>query len=946
MAEQHLSDNDNLKDHLLFLSNLPSTILDDQDAQMKWNCAVQEIKAMPLVESQDSGDKAIMEYALGPMKEVIRGLADGSIIKAVLKVMLQCILEGQPDAQIEGFSEILSNIVDSAKQVLQAIGESPENHEKKADKLHGLAIQLWRKYIEYPKNQEDLQNVILFLQEALKLNPLENVDKAKRIDDLGRALRAQFEYFSSDINDINTAVDFQKQAVDLIPSGDPQKPGMLSSLATTLFTRFQYHGEASDNEHAIQMFQQVLDITSQSDPVRGNVINNLAAAFQMNFEQSGDESDLSKSISLLQQGVAVTEHLGQKRKMLNTLGVALHSRFDHFCNEDDMRNAILYLEQALDLTPANNLARPSMLANLGSALQEWFEYTLESSNIDNAIHYLSQAVELAPDSHANKVLIFTNLGCAFSSRFQYFGQNKDHENAIVYLQRALDFDSDGYLTKSERLINLAYAAFAEFVSSGNKESIDQAILMQRQALDSAEDDLHKVDALVCLGIALKKKFEHFYSIDDIETAILTLQQAVDLTPESHALKAARLIVLGKALQLRFQWLDDPSDIDRAVCVQSQALDLIPNSHPNRVYQLITLADFFKLKFEQLGFHDAEDIKKAVQILEDAIDVTPEGHIQKAFWSSNLGDAICTLFDQVSHDNNDIEKAISILHKAFDYVYTDQNKDEIAAMYSNLGRAYQIRFDNFCSKNMLADINIALSAFQDAVDLTSEDNSRKANRLIDLAYAFKCRFDILNEAIDLEKASAAYQEVIHLPVSIPHVSFQAAERWAEMCTRADDYAQALEAYKHFFRLLPQVAGFGQIIQHRYEKIHSISKINSNVLNQAVKTAIVTQNLSLAVEWLEEGHSIIWRQILQLHAPVDLLYSEHPDIAKSLELVSQALLDAGKASQNQSLNAMPLSQMESSYHKLLTYYGKMQNHRKLAEKYENILEKVRILPGFEN
>jgi len=107
MAEQHLSDNDNLKDHLLFLSNLPSTILDDQEVQMKWNCAVQEIKAMLLVEYQDSSDKVIMEYALEPLMEVIGGLADGSIIKAALKVMLQCISEGQPDAQIEGFSEIV-----------------------------------------------------------------------------------------------------------------------------------------------------------------------------------------------------------------------------------------------------------------------------------------------------------------------------------------------------------------------------------------------------------------------------------------------------------------------------------------------------------------------------------------------------------------------------------------------------------------------------------------------------------------------------------------------------------------------------------------------------------------------------------------------------------------------------------------------------------------------
>ena len=45
--------------------------------------------------------------------------------------------------------------------------------------------------------------------------------------------------------------------------------------------------------------------------------------------------------------------------------------------------------------------------------------------------------------------------------------------------------------------------------------------------------------------------------------------------------------------------------------------------------------------------------------------------------------------------------------------------------------------------------------------------------------------------------------------------------------------------------------------------------------------------MAIEWLEQGRSIVWGQLLQLRNPVDDLKHEHPDLATKLQYLSSSL-----------------------------------------------------------
>jgi hypothetical protein len=103
----------------------------------------------------------------------------------------------------------------------------------------------------------------------------------------------------------------------------------------------------------------------------------------------------------------------------------------------------------------------------------------------------------------------------------------------------------------------------------------------------------------------------------------------------------------------------------------------------------------------------------------------------------------------------------------------------------------------------------------------------------------------------------------------------------------------------------------------------------VVRDAAATAISFGQYDKAVEWLEQGRSIVWNQILQLRTPVDELRTVNPDLAARLVQVSQ-LLDRG-AEQNGSLG----SAEESA-----------QRYRALTKEWESIIEQVRSLPTFKD
>ncbi|KAF8598602.1 hypothetical protein BDV93DRAFT_450913, partial [Ceratobasidium sp. AG-I] len=110
---------------------------------------------------------------------------------------------------------------------------------------------------------------------------------------------------------------------------------------------------------------------------------------------------------------------------------------------------------------------------------------------------------------------------------------------------------------------------------------------------------------------------------------------------------------------------------------------------------------------------------------------------------------------------------------------------------------------------------------------------------------------------------------------------------------------------------------------------------NVTTKAAAAAITMNHHNLALEWLEEGRSIVWKQMLQLRTPIDDLFAIAPTLATELKQVAQDLDHT--SSPKSTTGAVPQD--------TLSLEQAPQQHRRLAEKWEDLLGQAHHLSGFE-
>lgn len=141
-----------------------------------------------------------------------------------------------------------------------------------------------------------------------------------------------------------------------------------------------------------------------------------------------------------------------------------------------------------------------------------------------------------------------------------------------------------------------------------------------------------------------------------------------------------------------------------------------------------------------------------------------------------------------------------------------------------------------------------------------------------------------------------------------------------------------AYKQVMKILPQLVWLGTPVETRYRHILDVAGV---VSTEAASNAISAQDYALALEWLEEGRSIVWQQMLQLRTPIDEIFTVDPSLAKQLKQVAHDLDYASFPKLIEKTGSSDDTTLEQA----------AQLHRQLARQWEHLVERARGLPGFE-
>jgi tetratricopeptide (TPR) repeat protein len=586
-------------------------------------------------------------------------------------------------------------------------------------------------------------------------------------------------------------------------------------------------------------------------------------------------------------------------------------------NLRSLERAISKFEAIAKRTPENDTRAPLVLSNLGSCLLRRFEELGSVVDMNKGMEQLEKAVDLTPDGDPDKTILLSNLGSCFLARFERLGNPGDIDAAITRHQSAVNLATDDHPNKPAYLNNLGSSLETRFERLGNLDDMDGAITQKQAALNLTPDGHHyKPNYLSSLGSSLDARFERLGDLDDIDTAITLQQAAIGLTPEGHPEKPHRLSILGSSLRTRFKRLGKLEDINTAITQQQEAVHLTPDNHVSKPTYMANLGNSLLVRFEWLG--NLDDIDYAVTQHQEAVHFSPDGHPSKPQYLDNLGNSLQIRFGRL-RKLEDIDTAINRQQEAINLTPDDDIGK--ATYLNNLGTSF---WNRFYWLGNLADIDAAINQHQAAVNLIPDGHPVKPTFSGNLGTSYRRRFIHLRHLKDAEIAISQFSTSAQSSLGSPTIRFKHVRQWIEVASLIR-HKSLLDAYECALNLMPLVAWLGLPIAVRHEHLVQMG----GIARDAAAAAISLEEYDKAVEWLEQGRSIVWNQILQLRNPVDELRSVNSDLADHLVRVSR-LIDRGVEDNS---GMRPTEEKERQY-------------RAWIKEWESIIKQVRSLPTFED
>lgn len=393
-----------------------------------------------------------------------------------------------------------------------------------------------------------------------------------------------------------------------------------------------------------------------------------------------------------------------------------------------------------------------------------------------------------------------------------------------------------------------------------------------------------------MGLVLLRRFTHLGGEGDAASAIALFERALELTPDGHPGKPSRLRALAMSLYRQYAHNSDPHNLTRAIDLLVRANDLTLDSDVNKPAQLGSLGVVLQSRFEHSG--NLEDLAQAIAVQSRAVELTPAGHRDKRGLLHDLANALRMQFEN-TFEYTYLTKAIECSSQAI--ALLPNGHPERTSWLRLLGKLYQMRL---MSPNAQAeDLKHAMDTFSEAMQHLPSPPDR--------------RFRACGQYMIL------LTSFTHLLDSAPKISL-------------------LETHEIEMDLIPQCVWLGNDVHNRYETEGLATY--GRAVGTAAADAIAAGEYTRAVEWLENGRTLIWSQVLQLRTPIDDLRRLHPELATSFHRVSQALQSAVTPSSQNSLTTASINARRMDM--------QAESSHSYAAQYQKLITQIRGLEGFEN
>jgi tetratricopeptide (TPR) repeat protein len=685
----------------------------------------------------------------------------------------------------------------------------------------------------------------------------------------------------NNLTDADTSVpsSFQRDCNSETPRSYSKRFHILICFAHALRERYSHTGHGSDLDAALAQSQAALEACRTELIHCPTVLVIHASILQKNVERTGDYGQLYTAESMCRQALGLCATACRLSAVAyNTLGWIMFRLHDVAGTTAYLDEALNLQRRGLDLNLASHSTEQSMYLRNLAVFTFWRHKTLgDPQDVIDAMLFLEQALELCPIEHVNRVVMIETMIDVLHYKYMLSGQVEDLNKAIDLGRQTMASSSFprgdrrlSFLTALSSLLSVRYE-----VALSNDCDLEESVNLRREVLQCVSPSfIYRWQCMFNLANSLRHRFTRKGELRDLEESIELDRHAIDLLPEEHHERPVIFSCLGQALCDRFQETRDAADLDEALVSCRYAIAAMSPSHVNYSDVSHAAISYLCIRFEVC--QEVDDLEQAIQLSEDLLKTVPDEHIDKVDTIPYLAKALL-LRGAYINAPEDIDRAIreveSYRERLAQWAAAPEISRILSASYLARFRLNQDPRDAtyalHITNNLLEAVGPSHYERSQCLVHAAELYSERNTPFCDIAIALKHIAEaLLNNCRDVRWKIQGAKTFLDI------VKTQYKDIW--MTASPSISAQLLDIYISTISLLPRVAFFG---------LHLHSRLKSLAMGQGITLDGASHALNIllperALEILEQGRAIFWNHALRLRSPFDHVPDEFRDQLASL------------------------------------------------------------------
>lgn len=816
----------------------------------------------------------------------------------------------------------LAKAIDLYKQALCAIPTQDSRYKDATIELIDARCQLALK----TQNPHDLDKAIRSIRGPS--NRLTSLSSSTALA-LSQCYTARYSLIGRQ-TDLDESIRILSETLEDVASSDHLRFTFLKELGDNFGTRFDLTGELADVTNAIDRYRAARELRSRCTAndlwlVLDGLGRRLLARAHINKETH----DLKEAISCHHEALEMRKDRGDfESRSLRGLGMCHKERFELENNDEgedgrdddddegdqdndggDSEEGGAYSSNVSGVDSEERGAYSSIsgVDDDGGDSKEKGAYSSNVSDIDDgedaeeqqqqqqeptddldqAIKYYQQAMALSAATFPGDDVILAALACRLSTRTGQNGDSKSLDCLIELEEAVLRLRTVGHAGRGEPLEILIPSLSLRFKRRGNIADINRAIELAEQLLHlRPRNHAGHGAALRSLARNLDARFSRTWNIADINWAIDLENRVIELHPEGDPEHGEALGALADSLRKRNYYTGNLSDLNEAVKLGHRCLSLCPKGHPNHSVAIGILLHCVNFRFLEDG--DPADINTAVDLARQLLHLCPEGHADHCDALHELGSSLNNRFT-AEGDISDINAAISLGERAL-LLHPKGHPDR----GDSLDMMATFLLSRFLHPDGdQSDIDRSISLSEERILLYQDEDARRAVAILVLARGLRSRLEgseLTSEAQTAEtrRIFKCYKDASRdRSAQVLDCLFVALE-WAETAAELDD-PSIMEAHTQILLLLDRVVAQSHSLEQQYLALLQTPSVQKarHVAVDAAALAIKGGRLELAVRLLEQGRSVVFRQLGQFRIQLADIKFVAPDLGERFTSLSREL-----------------------------------------------------------